>query len=325
MSPFFQAISLLVLITGLAQPVVAQQLNAYPNKPIQVIVPVAAGGGTDLLARTLGQKVGEELGQPFVTENKLGAGGNIGVEWVTKAKGDGYTLLVSPGTIATNVAVYRKLPYDLTKDLQTITLIGQTGVVLVVHPSIKANTLAEFVELAKKSPGELSFGSAGLGSPQHLHSEFFNQLAGIKTNHIPYKGQSQAMTDLVGGQLTYMFSPLQNALPYIQQGRIRALAIGMPKRSPKLPNTPTINELGYKDVDLSNWFAVYAPANTPAHIVKRLNAAFVKVGNSPEMKAKFDQLGFDSFFTTPEQGQDFMRSELVKWARVAAYAGIKAE
>ena len=325
MSPFIKAISLLILIISFAQPVFAQQLNTYPNKPIQVIVPVAAGGGTDLLARTLGQKVSEELGQPVVIENKLGAGGNIGVELVTKAKGDGYTLLVSPGTIATNVAVYRKLPYDLTKDLQTITLIGQTGVVLVVHPSIKANTLAEFVELAKKSPGELNFGSAGLGSPQHLHSEFFNQLAGIKTNHIPYKGQSQAMTDLVGGQLAYMFSPLQNALPYIQQGRIRALAIGMPKRSPKLPNTPTINELGYKDVDLSNWFAVYAPANTPAHIVKRLNTAFVKVGNSQEMKAKFDQLGFDSFFTTPEQGQDFMRSELVKWARVAAYAGIKAE
>lgn len=325
MRPLMKAISLLVLISGLAQPVLAQQHNAFPTKPIQVIVPVAAGGGTDLLARTLGQKVSEELGQPVVIENKLGAGGNIGVELVTKAKGDGYTLLVSPGTIATNVAVYRKLPYDLTKDLQTITLIGQTGVVLVVHPSVKANTLAEFVELAKKSPGELSFGSAGLGSPQHLHSEFFNQLAGIKTNHIPYKGQSQAMTDLVGGQLTYMFSPLQNALPYIQQGRIRALAIGMPKRTPKLPNTPTINELGYKDVDLSNWFAVYAPANTPAHIVKKLNAAFVKVGNSQEMKAKFDQLGFDAFFTTPEQGQDFMRSELVKWARVAAYAGIKAE
>lgn len=324
MNQFIKTISLCALIC-LAQPLFAQQHSTYPNKPIQVVVPVAAGGGTDLLARTLGQKVSEELGQPFIIDNKLGAGGNIGVELVAKAKGDGYTLLVSPGTIATNVAVYRKLPYDLTKDLQTVTLIGQTGVVLVVHPSVKANTLAEFVELAKRSPGELNFGTAGLGSPQHLHSEFFNQLAGIKTNHIPYKGQSQAMTDLVGGQLTYMFSPLQNALPYIQQGRIRALAVAMPKRSPKLPNIPTINELGYKDVDLSNWFAIYAPANTPPHIIKRLNAAFVKVGNSQEMKAKFDQLGFDSFFTTPEQGQDFMRGELVKWARVAAYAGIKAE
>lgn len=297
----------------------------FPTKSIQVVVPVAAGGGTDLLARTLGQKVSEELGQPVVIDNKLGAGGNIGVEYVTKSKPDGYTLLVSPGTIATNVAVYRKLPYDLIKDLQTVTLIGQTGVVLVVHPSVKVNTLQEFVELAKKSPGELNFGSAGLGSPQHLHTEFFNQLAGIRTNHIPYKGQSQAMTDLVGGQLTYMFSPLQNALPYIQQNRIRAVAVATLKRSPKLPNVPTLNELGYKDVDLSNWFAVYAPANTPPTTLKKLNAAFVKVGNTPEMKAKFDQLGFDSFFTTPEQGQDFMRAELVRWARVAAYAGIKAE
>jgi tripartite-type tricarboxylate transporter receptor subunit TctC len=325
MNKFIQVIVAFILLSMTTAISIAQPSAHFPNKPIQIIVPVAAGGGTDLLARTLGQKISEELGQPIIIDNKLGAGGNIGVEYVMKAKPDGYTLLVSPGTIATNVAVYRKLPYDLTKDLQTITLIGQTGVVLVVHPSVKANSLAEFVDLAKKSPGELNYGTAGLGSPQHLHSEFFNQLAGIKTNHIPYKGQSQSMTDLVGGQLTYMFSPLQNALPYIQQGRIRAIAVAMPKRSPKLPNTPTLNELGYKDVDLSNWFAVYAPANTPNNIIKKLNAAFVKVGNSSEIKSKFDQLGFDSFFTTPEQGQDFMRSELVRWARVSAYAGIKAE
>jgi tripartite-type tricarboxylate transporter receptor subunit TctC len=299
--------------------------QAFPNKPIQIIVPVAAGGGTDLLARTLGQKVSELLGQPVVIENKLGAGGNIGVEMVTKAKPDGYTLILSPGTIATNVAVYRKLPYDLLKDLQTITLVGQTGSVLVVHPSLKATNLREFVELAKASPGELNFGTAGMGSPQHLHAEFFNQLAGTKTNHIPYKGQSQAMTDLVGGQLAYMFSPIQNALPYIQQGRIRALAVAASTRNPVLPNVPSLAEGGYKGVDLANWFALFAPAGTPPAIVKKLNAAFVQVGKSPEMKAKFEKLGFEPFFTTSEEGNDFMRAELVRWARVAAYAGIKAE
>jgi tripartite-type tricarboxylate transporter receptor subunit TctC len=299
--------------------------DTFPSKPIQVVVPVAAGGGTDLLARTLGQKVSEVLGQPLVIDNKLGAGGNIGVEYVARAKPDGYTLLISPGTIATNIAVYRKQPYDLIKDFQTVTLIGQTGVVLVVHPSMKVNSLQEFVELAKKSPGELNFGTAGMGSPQQLHTEFFNQLAGIRTNHIPYKGQSQAMTDLVGGQLNFMFSPLQNALPYIQQGKIRAIAVAMPKRSPKLPNIPTLNELGYKDVDLSNWFAVYAPAHTPPAVIQKINAAFVKVGKSQEMRDKFEQLGFESFFTTPDAGQDFMRAELVRWARVAAYAGIKPE
>lgn len=309
----------------LALLVSAAQAQGFPNRNIQVVVPVAAGGGTDLLARTLGQKVSEVLGQPVVIDNKLGAGGNIGVEYVARAKPDGHTLLVSPGTIATNVAVYRKLPYDLLKDLQTVTLIGQTGVVLVVHPSVKATTVAEFVELARASPGMLNYGSAGLGSPQQLHSEFFNQLAGLKTNHIPYKGQSQAMTDLVSGQLQYMFSPLQNALPYIQQGRIRALAVASPKRHPALAQTPTLSELGYGDVDLSNWFAVFAPAGTPPAVVRKLNAAFVKVGTTPEMKAKFSQLGFDAFFTTPEEGTDFMRSELVRWARVAAYAGIKAE
>ena len=189
-------VSLWILASGLATAVQAQ---GFPNRNIQVVVPVAAGGGTDLLARTLGQKVSEVLGQPVVIDNKLGAGGNIGVEYVARAKPDGHTLLVSPGTIATNVAVYRKLPYDLLKDLQTVTLIGQTGVVLVVHPSVKATTAREFVELARATPGTLNYGTAGLGSPQHLHSEFFNQLAGLKTNHIPYKGQSQAMTDLVSG------------------------------------------------------------------------------------------------------------------------------
>jgi len=299
--------------------------QSFPAKPIQVIVPVAAGGGTDLLARTLGQKVAEVLGQPMVIENRLGAGGNIGVEMVVKAKNDGYTLLISPGTIATNVAIYRKLPYDLLKDLQVITLIGQTGVVLVVHPSVKANNVHELVDLAKAHPGELSFGSAGLGSPQQLHTEFFNQLAGIKTNHIPYKGQSQAMTDLVGGQISYMFSPLQNALPYIQQGRIRALAVASEKRYTSLPTVPALSEVGYKGVELSNWFAVYAPAGTAMDVVKKLNQTFVKVGQHPEMKAKFEKLGFEPFFTSPEEGTDFMRAELVRWARVAAYAGIKAE
>ncbi len=296
-----------------------------PSKPIQIIVPVAAGGGTDLLARTLGQKLGEAIGQTVLVENKLGAGGNIGVEFVAKAKPDGLTILVSPATIATNVAVYRKLPYDLLKDLQAVTLIAQTGSILVVHPSVKATTLAEFVALATSKGGELNYGSAGLGSPQHLHAEFFNQLASLKSNHIPYKGQSQAMTDLVGGQLNYMFSPIQNALPFIQQGRIRAIAVAAPQRNPALPNVPSFLEGGYAGVDLSNWFAVYAPAGTPSATVKKLSMTLAKIGTTPEIKEKFDKLGFQPFFATPEATTDFMRSELVRWARVAAYAGIKAE
>ena len=301
------------------------QAQTFPDRAVQIVVPVAAGGGTDLLARTLGLKVAEVLGQPVVVENKLGAGGNIGTELVARAKPDGYTLLVSPGTIASNVAVYRKLPYDLLKDFQPVTLVAQTGVVVLVHPSVKADNLTEFVEMLKAKPGELNFGSAGLGSPQHLQSELFNQLAGTRSNHIPYKGQSQAMNDLVGGQLHYMFSPIQNALPFIQQGRVRALAVASKERSRVLPQIPTLSEQGYKDVEMSNWFAVFAPAATPASVVKKLNDAFVKVGNQPEMKARFETLGFDGFFTSSDQAIDFMRSELVRWARVAAYAGIKAE
>jgi len=303
----------------------AAQAQNFPNKPIQVVVPVAAGGGTDLLARNLSQRVSEILGQPLVVENKLGAGGNIGVEYVMKSKADGYTLLISPATIATNVAVYKKLPYDLIKDLQAITLIGQTGVVLVVHPSVKVNNLKEFVELMKAKNGDMNYGSAGMGSPQHLQAEFFNQLVGLKSNHIPYKGQSQAMNDLIGGQLNYMFSPIQNALPQIQQGRLKALAVASSVRHKAMPQVPTLNELGYKGVELTNWFAVYAPSNTPPAIVKKLNAAFIQAGKEAKMKDKLDTLGFESFFTTSDEATDFMRSEIVRWARVAAYAGIKAE
>ncbi|MEI7783411.1 MAG: tripartite tricarboxylate transporter substrate-binding protein, partial [Betaproteobacteria bacterium] len=178
------------------------QAQPFPSKPIKIVVPVAAGGGTDLLARTLGQKASEVLGQPVVVENILGAGGNIGVQAVAKAAPDGYTLLLSPATIATNVAVFRKLPYDLLKDLQTVTLVGQTSVVLVVHPSFNVKSVAEFIDALKQKPGALNYGSAGIGSPQHLHSELFAQKIGISGNHIPYKGQSQAMT-LCGSRAVY--------------------------------------------------------------------------------------------------------------------------
>jgi tripartite-type tricarboxylate transporter receptor subunit TctC len=314
-----------VIIATAAASAFSAFAQTFPSKPIRIIVPVAAGGGTDLLARTLGQKVGDLLGQPVVVENILGAGGNIGVQTVAKAAPDGYTLLLSPATIATNVAVFRKLPYDLLKDLQTVTLVGQTSVVLVVHPSFTAKTVAEFVDAAKQKPGSLNYGSAGIGSPQHLQSELFAQRTGISGNHVPYKGQSQAMTDLVGGQLQYMFSPLQNALPFIREGRIRALGVASPQRNPALPQMPSFAELGYKDVDFSNWFALYAPAGTPPAVVKRLSDAFVQVGRAADTVERFAKLGFEPFFTTAEEGQDFMRAELARWGRVATQANIKAE
>lgn len=299
--------------------------QAYPKQPIQLVVPVAAGGGTDVLARTVGQKVSEVMGQPVVVENKLGAGGNIGVEFVARAKPDGHTLLFSPSTIATNVAVYRKLPYDLLKDFQTVALVGQTDVVLVVNAAVKANDLRGFVDLAKSKPGALNYGSAGTGSSQHLSAEYFNQLAGTTSNHIPYKGQSQAMNDLVGGQLDYMFSPLQNALPFIKQGRIKAVALAAKQRHRDLPQVPTLAESGYPGAEVSNWFALYAPAATPPAVVKTLHAAYTKVLKQPEVRAKLEGMGFDILLVTPDQATDFMRSELVRWARVAAHAGIKAE
>ena len=316
------------ILTGLALGLTllaGASAQTYPQRPIQLIVPVSAGGGTDVMARTVGQKVGELLGQPVVVENKTGGGGNIGTEYVVKAKADGYTLLFSPSTIATNVAVYRKLPYDLLKDFQTVALVGQTDVALVVAGTVKANSVKEFVELARSKPGALNYGSAGQGSSQHLTAEYFNQLAGTSSNHIPYKGQSQAMNDLVGGQIDYMFSPLQNALPFIKQGRIRVLAVAAKQRHRDLPQTPTLIESGYPGAEVSNWFALYAPAATPPAVVKRLHTAYTQVLKQPEMKAKLEGMGFDIVPATPDQATDFMRSELVRWSRVAAHAGIKAE
>ncbi len=299
--------------------------QSFPQRPIQLVVPVSAGGGTDVMARALGVKVGELLGQSVVVDNKTGGGGNIGTEFVAKAKADGHTLLFSPSTIATNVAVYRKLPYDLLKDFQTVALVGQTDVALVVHPSIKANNVKEFVELARSKAGSLNYGSAGTGSSQHLTAEYFNQLAGTSSNHVPYKGQSQAMNDLVGGQLDYMFSPLQNALPFIKQGRIRVLAVAAKQRHRDLPQTPTLIESGYAGAEVSNWFALYAPAGTPPSVVTSLHTAFTQVLRQPEMVAKLEGMGFDIVDKTPQQATEFMRSELTRWTRVAAQAGIKAE
>jgi len=299
--------------------------DPYPTKPITLIVPQAPGGANDIVGSALAQRLAVALGQPVVVENKPGAGGNIGVEFVARAKPDGHTLLFSPSTIATNVAVYRKLPYDLLKDFQTVALVGQTDVVLVVNAAVKANDLRGFVDLAKSKPGALNYGSAGTGSSQHLSAEYFNQLAGTTSNHIPYKGQSQAMNDLVGGQLDYMFSPLQNALPFIKQGRIKAVALAAKQRHRDLPQVPTLAESGYPGAEVSNWFALYAPAATPPAVVKTLHAAYTKVLKQPEVRAKLEGMGFDILLVTPDQATDFMRSELVRWARVAAHAGIKAE
>ena len=314
------ALAALAALAAQSAPAIAQP---YPSRPVEIVVPVAAGGGTDVLARALGAKVQDAIKQPLVVVNRTGAGGNIGTMAVVRARPDGYTLLFTPATIATNVATYRQLPYDLLKDLQPVTMAMQTSVVLVVSTGTKAGSVGEFVELARAKPGELNFGTAGNGSPQHLQAEFFAQKAGFKATAVHYKGQSQAMTDLAGGQVQFMFSPLQNALPFIQQGRIRVLAVASAKRHRSLPDAPSLAEAGYKDIEMSNWFALFAPAGTPAAVVKRLNAEFIRAGTA--LKAKFEEQGFDPLYSTPAEAQDFMRGELARWARVAAYAGIKAE
>jgi len=296
--------------------------QTFPARPITVTVPVPAGGGTDTLARTVGQPLSAALGQPVVVDNRPGAGGNIGAEYVMRAKPDGHTLLLTPATIAMNVAAYEKLPYDLGRDFQAITLIGNTPSVVIVSNKLPATTVQEFVALARSNPGSLNYGSAGLGSAHQLHSEFFNQLIGARSNHIPYKGQAPAMNDLIGGQIDYLFAPLQNSLPHIQAGRVRALAVTAARRSSFLPDTPTLIELGYQGTDLVHWFALIAPAATPKPVVDTLYDALAKIAATPAMRDKLTSMGFEMQFDTPQRSQAFMLAELDRWAKLARQAGI---
>ena len=310
----------LIAATVLASSAMAQ---AWPAKPIRIVVSFPPGAPGDLIARLIQPDLQKALGQPIFVENKPGAGGNIGAQEVSRAT-DGHTFLVGPDTmLSINPHLYKKLTYKPTEDLIPVTLLASFNQMLVCHPSTGIRSIADLV--TKSKVGTMNYASGGSGVPGHMAMEMFLAATGTHMDHIPYKGQSQAMNDLVGGQLNYMFSPIQNALPQIQHGRLRALAVASAERHKAMPQVPTLNEQGYKGIELTNWFAVYAPINTPPAVVKKLNAAFIQAGKEPKMKDKLDMLGFESFFTTSEEATDFMRSEIVRWARVAAYAGIKAE
>lgn len=306
----------------LIAPALHAQEPAFPKQPVTLVVPFPAGGPTDAMARVLALKLGERLGQPVLIDNRGGAGGGIAAELVAKAAADGHTLFFgTTGTMAINPSLYSKLRYDPNKDFAPISLMATTANVLVVGPQVPAKNLAELVALAKAKPGELTYGSAGNGSSNHLSGELFRGAAGIQINHIPYKGSAPAVIDLLGGRLSMMFDTIAQQTQNIAAGKVHALAVTGPARSPLLPNVPTAQEAGLKGFDVTIWYGVLAPKGTPAPVVERLYRELVAVMATEEMKKRMEADGAEARTNTPTEFAALIKSDTAKWAPVVKNSG----
>ncbi|MBC7995141.1 MAG: tripartite tricarboxylate transporter substrate binding protein [Rhizobacter sp.] len=300
--------------------------DVWPNKPIRLVVPFAAGGTSDILARTIGEKLQTALKQTVVIDNKAGAGGVIGADIVAKAPPDGYTMLI--GTIsshAINPALQPKMPYNATTDFAHVILLGSISNVLLVGADQPYKTVKDLITAAKAKPASIAFASAGQGSSQHMSGETFKLLAGAELTHVPYKGSAPAIQDVIGGQVPMSFETVTVALPHIQSGKVRALAVTSAQRSGALPNTPTLQEAGVPGFDVASWQALYMPAGTPPAIVQRMNTEVESILAQPEVKAKMEGLGLVHTANTPEQFGSFGRAEIAKWVKVVKDGKVKPE
>ncbi len=310
------AVASAVSVAGHAPEARAQ---AYPNKPVKLVVPFVAGGATDIVARLVAQKLTSAWGQSVVVENRGGAGGNIGAEAVVKSAPDGYTILVTSGSIVTvNPHMYAKMPFDAKKDLMPITNLASGPQVLVVNPSVPARNVKELIALAKSKPGQLNFGSAGIGSQVHMAGEAFVYAAGIDAQHIPYKGEAASYTDLAGGQVQFMVGNIAGATGHIQAGRIRALGVTSAKRSPQLPDVPTIAEAGIPGFENTGWFGFMAPAGTPKAVIDKIHADTVKVLADQEVKDRLTQLGMAPVGNSPADFAKEIAVEYERWGKVVS-------
>jgi tripartite-type tricarboxylate transporter receptor subunit TctC len=311
---------------ALSAPHAAAAAEPYPARPVRFVVAFPPGGGTDIIARSIAQKLGERLGQQVLIDNRPGAGGNIGTDLVAKSSPDGYTLLMgSAGPLAINASLFARMPFDPIKDLAPVTLAASTPNVLVVHPSLPAATVRELIALAKARPGEINFASSGHGTPAHLAGELFNSMAGVKLIHVPYKGAAPALADLLGGQVQLMFSTMPPALPHVKDGKLRALAVTSLKRSPAAPDLPTVDEIALPGFEANTWHGVVVPAGTPGAIVARLNREIVAILHLPDVVERLSGQGAEALGSTPEEFAAYIKSESVKWAKVVRDSGAKAE
>jgi tripartite-type tricarboxylate transporter receptor subunit TctC len=298
----------------------------YPTKPVRMVVPFTPAGTTDILARIVSQKLSEAWGQQVVVENRPGAAGNLGSDIVAKAAPDGYTLLM--GTVSShgiNPTLYKKMPYDAVKDFQPVTLVALVPNMLVVHPSVEAKNVQELIALAKKNPGKLNVASSGSGTSIHLSAELFKTLTGVDMLHVPYKGSGPAVTDLTGGQVQLMFDNMPSSIEHVRAGKLRALGVTTAKRSPAMPDLPTIAEQGVPGYEATSWFGVMAPAGTPKPIVDKLSQQIAKDIKSPSGIKLLAEQGAEAVGNTPDEFAAFIKAEIAKWARVIQASGAQID
>jgi len=323
---FARFVASLAALFAAAPFALAQSPAPYPSHPVRVVVPFPAGGTTDILARAIAQRYSEAFGQPFVVDNRPGAGGNLGAELVAKSAPDGYTLVMGTvGTHAINPSLYAKMPYDHVKDFAPVLLVAGVPNVLEVNPNLPVHTLAQFVSYAKAHPGELNFASSGSGTSIHLAAELFKTMAGVSMQHVPYKGSAPALQDLVGGQVQLMFDNLPSSLPLIKAGKLRAIAVTSATRAAALPDVPTIAESGYPGFEASSWFGLLAPAGTPAAVIAKLNGEGNRWLASPEAQQKLQAQGANAAGGTPAEFAHHINLETAKWAKVVKESGAKVD
>jgi tripartite-type tricarboxylate transporter receptor subunit TctC len=315
---------LMLVVAALVPAMASAQVPPWPNKPIRIISPFPPGGGTDAFARPLAAKLTQQLGQPVIIENRGGAGGTIGADIAAKAAPDGYTFLMGAVHHTVAVAAYKKLPYDLERDLVPVTAAGYVPDVLVAGPKTNVADLREFIKYAKANPGKVDYGSSGNGTTRHLAGEIFNSMTGTTLVHVPYKGSGPAMTALLSGEIDVVFEGLGSASPQIRAGKIRALAVTSAQRSPAFPDVPTMTELGIAFESLS-WYGLWAPAGTSPEIIQKMQAEVAKALHSPELKAVWASQGADPGGETPEQFTRFIRTEIQKWGEAVRKSGVKMD
>jgi tripartite-type tricarboxylate transporter receptor subunit TctC len=313
------------LMVALAGAYAAGVPGAYPDHPIRIVVPVAAGGGNDIVARMLARQLSDKWGQSVVVDNRPGASTAIGSEIVAKANPDGYTIMLCSISFAINAAARDKLPFDPVRDFAPITQVARVPQVVVVNPSLPAASLKEFIALARAKPGQINYASAGNGSSTHLAMELLMEMTGISLNHVPYKGTAPGLTDVIAAHVQATFNAIPPVLPHVRSGRVRALGVANPRRFPTLPDVPTFDEAGLPGYTFSSWFGILAPARTPREILGKLNAELVRIIRDPEINKSFIDLGIDPLGTSPEDFGKNLRADIARWSDMVRKRGIRAE
>ena len=320
------ALAISLGLTGMLMTAPAAMAQSFPNKPIRLVCPFPPGGAVDIASRAIAQELSKNLGQPVTVDNKPGAGGNIGGAEVARANPDGYTIfMTTSGIQAINPALYAKMPFDPNKDLTPVTALVSLNNVLVLHPSVKANSVPEVIAMAKSQPGAMNYASSGSGTSIHMSGEMFKSLTNVNITHIPYKGSAPAVTDLLGGQVMMMFDNIPSAIPHIKSGKLRALATTGAKRDPLLPDLPTMAEAGVAGYESGVWFGLSVPANTPREVIMKLNAEANKGTKSPEFVKRMTDLGYIIMGTSPETMAEMNKAEVQRWGPIVKASGAKAD